>query len=516
MIKTFALTNFKVFGSQQRFDLAPITLIYGPNSGGKSSIIQALLLLKQSVQAPINQGLRDRVLIPKGLYVDLGQSKSIHHKHLFENSISLEVGFKFSAQAASRIYRPILLENDEFYTSLRFEHREDSIRAKLPAVAEIRYKIISKLRTTLSMSLVKDIKPTRKITGDELDLEDANELRNTINFFKFHSLSDMRAFSSFLNELPPTRGEEIQRDYFELDDFPDKEKNRFQVGFRPSISGKTTYLPTTVRNLSQTDGRRTESHLGILDGPSQVLSQIAREFNLQFEAMSYLGPLRSRPRRLYELSQQYQGSIGSSGEYAVEALKTDMSMESSDDHSVIDFVNKWLETFEIPYTVAIDEIGNEVLGDLAMLKLCDKRTGLWVAATDVGFGIGQLLPVIIEGALAVRSNNANRREKAICIEQPEIHLHPRLQANVADFLIETARTSSCQWIIETHSEALMLRIQKRIREGTLAAESVSVVFVEPTGENGSRIINLRLDNNGNFIDEWPGGFFEENFSEMFF
>jgi predicted ATPase len=225
-------------------------------------------------------------------------------------------------------------------------------------------------------------------------------------------------------------------------------------------------------------------------------------------------PLRSRPRRLYELSQQYQGSIGLSGEYSVEALKTDLLANSGREESVIDYVNTWLTAFEIPYTVAIDEIGNEVLGDLAMLKLRDNRTNVWVAATDVGFGIGQLLPVIIQGALA-RANNATGRTRAICVEQPEIHLHPRLQANVADFFISTIRNEGCQWIIETHSEALMLRIQRRIREKQLDVKDVSVVFVEPAGEGGSRILNLRLDDEGNFIDEWPGGFFEDSFTELF-
>jgi predicted ATPase len=145
----------------------------------------------------------------------------------------------------------------------------------------------------------------------------------------------------------------------------------------------------------------------------------------------------------------------------------------------------------------------------------DNRTNVWVAATDVGFGIGQLLPIIIQAALVSKKNTPLGLTRSVCVEQPEIHLHPRLQANVADLLIETVKAGDCQWIIETHSEALMLRIQRRIRDGLLKAKDVAVVFVEPAGENGSRIQNLRLDSDGSFIDEWPGGFFEDSFSEMF-
>jgi len=94
-------------------------------------------------------------------------------------------------------------------------------------------------------------------------------------------------------------------------------------------------------------------------------------------------------------------------------------------------------------------------------------------------------------------------------------LHPKLQANFADFFISTAADEKCQWIIETHSEALILRIQRRIREKTLQAKDVAVVFVHPDNDEGSLIFNLRLSETGDFIDEWPGGFFEERFNEMF-
>ncbi len=71
-----------------------------------------------------------------------------------------------------------------------------------------------------------------------------------------------------------------------------------------------------------------------------------------------------------------------------------------------------------------------------------------------------------------------------------------------------------QWIVETHSEAIVSRLQRRIREGRLSSNDVSVLFVEPSAE-GSRIIPLRLDEKGQFIDEWPGGFFEETYWDLF-
>lgn len=515
MLTSFGLTNFKVFGSRQKFDLAPITLIYGPNSGGKSSIIQALLLLKQSIEAPINQGIRDRVLVPKGRYVDLGQSKSIHHKHSFSNPISFEVGMKFPGML-NRSIASIFSSSEEFSVTMNFEHREDSIKFRLPALAGIRYRSNHPRGRNLDLHISRGVKQNKENVEEQLEFEELIDIKSTTNFFIFTDLKEIKSFNEFLHSIPRIRAEETGRDFFEVHDANDERyKNKFQIGFRPFATGKTTYLPSTVKNLTKQIPSRS-SFEGYLDVPTNALTQVARMMNLQFEKMSYLGPLRSRPKRLYELSQQYEGSIGLSGEFSVEALKSDSQLDSSDGGSVIDFVNSWLERFEIPYTVSVEDVGDEVLGDLAKFKMFDNRTNVWVAATDVGFGIGQLLPIIIQAALAAKSIAPTGLTKSICVEQPEIHLHPRLQANVADLLIDTIKENTCQWIIETHSEALMLRIQKRIRDGILKAEDVAVVFVEPAGENGSRIQNLRLDSDGSFIDEWPGGFFEDSFKEMFF
>ena len=124
------------------------------------------------------------------------------------------------------------------------------------------------------------------------------------------------------------------------------------------------------------------------------------------------------------------------------------------------------------------------------------------------------------------------RGKVICVEQPEIHLHPRLQAQLGDFLIDTTKMrDGNQWIVETHSELLIERIQRRIREGVLSSDDVSVLYVDPARARskrireagltederstaGSVIKELRLGPDGSFVDAWPQGFFDENFQEL--
>jgi predicted ATPase len=139
-------------------------------------------------------------------------------------------------------------------------------------------------------------------------------------------------------------------------------------------------------------------------------------------------------------------------------------------------------------------------------------------------GISQVIPILV--ATSALSS------KMICMEQPELHLHPGLQAKLADALFESAISKDNKLIIETHSEHLILRILRRIRETTrgkigtwpaqlreacpngIMPEDVAVLYVEP-GAEGAKVRELRIDGQGRFIDEWPNGFFEERFSEEF-
>jgi len=156
--------------------------------------------------------------------------------------------------------------------------------------------------------------------------------------------------------------------------------------------------------------------------------------------------------------------------------------------------------------------------------LTHRDSKIAVGPSDVGFGIGQLLPILVQAAIS-RIDSTHLRPRVICVEQPEIHLHPRLQAKVADIFLETVNQPNrrytsrgvrgLQWVVETHSEMIIRRIQRRIREGHADPANISVLYVQPKGQHGSEVINLPLDAHGDFTEEWPGGFFDEGFEEMF-
>ncbi|EBV3304342.1 hypothetical protein DOH45_25395, partial [Salmonella enterica subsp. enterica serovar Enteritidis] len=213
--------------------------------------------------------------------------------------------------------------------------------------------------------------------------------------------------------------------------------------------------------------------------------------------IAYLGPLRLHPARLYAPKGDQSGSVGKAGENAARLI-----YEKSPGMS--DEINRWFREFDIPYTLSAENIGNDITGSVVSLQLKDLRTGVTVGPSDVGFGIGQLLPILVEGLV--------RKNSSICVEQPEIHLHPRLQASLANFIVETSKEN--QWIIETHSESLILRLQNKIKEGAISPKDISVIYVEATSR-GSKVLEIPLDKDGDFMVDWPDGFFEERLKELF-
>lgn len=151
------------------------------------------------------------------------------------------------------------------------------------------------------------------------------------------------------------------------------------------------------------------------------------------------------------------------------------------------------------------------------LRLLDIKKGTAVSLCDVGFGISQVLPVLVHAY--------GSTDKLIAIEQPEIHLHPSLQAELADVFIESALGDRQNtFVLETHSEHMILRLLRRIRETAsgelpsdlmpLTPDDVQILYVKPEA-TGSRFVELAISSEGDFVEPWPGGFFPERARELF-
>jgi len=154
---------------------------------------------------------------------------------------------------------------------------------------------------------------------------------------------------------------------------------------------------------------------------------------------------------------------------------------------------------------------------LQIRKIRNLQTGVSLFPQDLGVGISQVVPVIVAAL--------HNKSGLVAIEEPESNIHPKFQVVLADLFITQAKANpGVLFLVETHSEHLMLRCLRRIRETSegevsedepsLKPEDIAVHFVEP-GDDGPRIHRIRIDEDGEFLDPWPRGFFRERSKELY-
>ena len=514
MLLGLKLRNFKAFGDvEQTAPLSKITLIYGPNSGGKSSIIQAILMLKQSA---LEAGAAATIwgLVTRGEYVDLGSHLALLHNH--DEEKQLAVGLSYD-DGASRLSAEMAFEGVTDFDEKGEMHLEDSA-----ILSEVTYQIAKR----------GDVLAKARLENAGGSWWTAHVAAAGVS--AVHGVLDFRLDSSFLPELKLLELETLIEQHQE--ELPERQRGLVRERARvrgverldaikrverlEHMSGKElSRLSPLDRDFPKAQAkmqalarepapellRALESRLDL----SQMLDLkgIPASFKETLSGVRYLGPLRSYPERLYRIPGLDSFSSGLRGEFAHHRLYYQPGL--------VHLVNEWFDRFRIPYELDVRRVGDiAVSGEHVALVLVDRRSKTPVTLPDVGFGINQILPVIVEG---VDFFTGREKGRTLCVEQPEIHLHPRLQAELADLMIANSEgRGEKQWIVETHSELLILRIQRRIREGNLDPSAVSVLYVDsgPAGESGSTITPLRLDENGDFMDEWPDGFFEEGFGEL--
>lgn len=527
MLTRLGLRNFKAFGDEMQYaDLAPITLIYGPNSGGKSSIIQALLMLKQSHEAHetllSSPHLRPLTLVTNGNLVNLGNYSSLIHNH--DSERTLEVDIAYEQRRGNWWSSPILfsgrtkwddvlqssdLTDMEFGICSSIAMTFNSIQSK-PKLVKVGYEFTSSIGGEYKIKFNPAFNPAddEGIITWHLDSDSVESI--------FHFIQSTGAF---LRKVYPTLAPFWRRT---MDGFI---KSASDLERREGLKRRDTFEWQRFSQFSISSDHllgipfevRLPPHAGDNEWIDVELDELYH-YKMHLDRLSYLGPLMAPPQRYYDMKEQSRSehTIGVGGENVPQVLMDKPHLNEE--------IDEWLRQFDVPYKINAEAVSSStVIGnELVAIYLTHQSTDTPVTLADVGFGINQMLPVILQGVTS--------SQKIICVEQPEIHLHPRLQANIADFLIETSRVdkkeewvdgkkriveirAGNQWIVETHSEMIIRRLQTRIREGAISSEDVSVLYVDPQDDGSSTIQRLRLDENGYWLDDWPDGFFDESVEE---
>lgn len=179
------------------------------------------------------------------------------------------------------------------------------------------------------------------------------------------------------------------------------------------------------------------------------------------------------------------------------------------------FVLSATELNRVASKTNIDTDSEWVAAQVVVTLMLRDAQGHKLHFNEVGSGIGYALPILIS---LVSGNN-------ILNQQPELHLHPALQSQLGDLYLHTAKKNR-YIIVETHSEHLLLRVLRRIRQRTrglldendyrfATASDVSIYYFEPQGNGETKVRPIRISPEGDFLDPWPGGFFEERYEDLF-
>ena len=231
----------------------------------------------------------------------------------------------------------------------------------------------------------------------------------------------------------------------------------------------------------------------------EIFSRFEEAFENLFSRILYLGPLREHPRHRYTWDGDHPKGIGQDGEKAISALLSGRIRNLSIDEQILN----WLQRLELIDSYDLHPASDKGREYEFLVK--QYKDGPEVRLTDVGFGVSQVLPVLILCYYAPEGS-------ILILEQPEAHLHPKVQTELADVLIDAVTNRNIQIILESHSEYLLSRLQRRIAEKEIASVDTALYFCE-IKDGTSEIEQLNVDEYGNILN-WPQDFFGDVTGEL--
>jgi AAA15 family ATPase/GTPase len=437
--------------------MAPLTGFFGTNSSGKTAILQFLLMLKQTVESSD----RNRILHLGGdqySYVDLGTTYDISHRHRLPEKI------KFAFECLPKYI-------NSFNLFLPVVRQLNPLRYSYDAYGDKTFKFESAIN----------------IQEDQVD----------IDFFKYSFIVEelgwnhINVMESITNSSDEVAYRIIQNgDFFEILESPEEK----EIYLNQKLNGFQILKNYGVSEYQLTPTTFSKKNIWL-----ETLTQAYEDI---FQNTYYLAPLREYPKRTYQWSGERPQNVGRYGELTVAALlascKKDLEVEIS--------VAKALKELGLIENFRVNRITPN-RGDYEILVRKTPNSAE-VLITDVGFGVSQVLPILVlcyyapEGATLI-------------FEQPEIHLHPSVQAGLADIFIDVIKTRNIQIIIESHSEHLLRRLQRRMAEEKdgFTNEDAALYFCKMNNQGDSELVPLEIDTYGN-ISNYPGGFFGDEMGDL--
>jgi len=444
MLTKLHLRNFKAWKDTGSIRLAPLTVIFGANSAGKSSLGHLLLALKQTALSSDRK--RALHLGDASTQIDLGTFADCMHGHDLTKSLDFKLAWH------------------------------------LPKPLEVR----------------DPLQPSKRYSGDSLELK-VSLVAGKSGQPEVQSLRyDLGTTGWELLDVNLARGENRK---FSLD------SNHYEFKM---ADGRKWPLeePEKFYRVSEISMARFKN--------ASFLTDFALATETMLGSISYLGPLRNPPKRTYQWSGDTPEGVGQLGENTIAAILAAQNEgrmlnrgPKRPRQPFTEFIANWLKDLGVIHSFVVKPVAEGRKEYEVLVKTHAKAPE--VKITDVGFGVSQVLPVLVQAFYCPPNST-------VWMEQPEIHLHPQVQAELADVFISATRAREAsgprnvQLIIESHSEHFLNRLQRRIAEGEITPDDVAIYFCKKTG-SATELEPLELNMFGD-IENWPENFLGDEMADL--
>lgn len=440
-IKSIQLTNFKCF-QEVTVEFYKITLLTGANSSGKSSLIYGLLSVLQTAYFPLYYS-------PNGQYVKMGDFEEFCFKH----RLNVDVGINL--KISDRVQRII---------DLKSEWLGDN-KNRMPELSKLD---ISSELFKINIHKNKNYKLSYEMKRDSI--YDAVSGR----------IHQSRLSNTFEKELTKILVSRFMK-------MPSKNKEAdFNLAYRKYMATKKA----SNLQFKGIDAFFLNNSLKFLKAQS-MMSNINVLLGSIKENLNYINSFRVLPERTYYKEVIIDEKIGKYGENFVQQIVEWENHNSPEFHRLNDILRKLGILHEIKT--------KKFKGGRVELRARAKRRSVQTSLLDVGFGVSQLLPILVADLQLPEGST-------LIISQPEIHLHPSVQAAFADYIVYNVKHQKKNYILETHSEYLINRLRLNVVKKELDPTDVKTYYFENTSD-GSIVYDIKFTQKGE-IKNAPQGFFD--------
>jgi len=442
--------NFRSFADTGWVEVKPITVVIGSNNSGKTSLHAPLLLMKQTVESADPS----TALVTAGELVDVGSFEDAVHCHRKEQAIGLSV---------------------QWDHALDPDRKQGALGADRPG--SVHWKFIGSdgpSTVVLGETTIGDIFGRPLLTRRRMK-------------------SGNYSIAKFPEKLSTAKKSPVERAMVQR--IRDAQPDGFL--FSEDEIEQAGLLARARAQIAGSSGDNSEFYKLPASAALSMYRATVGYTRSAFEAflneIYYVGPIRERLRRFYEVSSARPQSVGTRGEDAPQLI-----YRWRHDLVRMDELDRWLSRFGFNQDLKIVEHGDYAFS----LLLKGAKSTPSMGFVDLGFGLSQILPLIVQGL------NASAGDMVVA-EQPEIHLNPALQATLADLFVQFANDGLWSYI-ETHSEHLLLRLRRLVAEGVISSDMIALYYVERVGQK-SHVRQIPMYSDGSIApDTWPKEFFGES------